>query len=128
MKSFMKLLDGKIEPISLVLFVFALVKFWVDVQVRDVGLRVDKLKEVRKDSQLCFLKDEFTSHSAHPRDSARRRPHRRRFAGLHVPCNRENIAYIVWDTLSGDESRAGRADRLSAMGTDDASVLIDIVS
>lgn len=38
MKSFMKLLDGKIEPISLVLFVFALVKFWVDVQVRDVGL------------------------------------------------------------------------------------------
>lgn len=56
-----------------------------------------------------------------------RRPLRRR-AERHVLCSRENIAYIVWDTLSGDESRAGRADRLSAMGTDDASVLIDIVS
>lgn len=44
MKSFKKLLDERIEPISLVLFVFALVKFWVDVQVRDVGLRVDKKK------------------------------------------------------------------------------------
>jgi len=52
------------------------------------------------------------------------RPHRHPLDGLHVLCNHENIVYILWDNVSGDESQVGRADRLSAMGTDDASVFI----
>lgn len=73
-------------------------------------------------------REDLTENSGHRRDWARRRPPLRRLCGLHAPCNPGSSAYIAWDTESGDESRVGTAGRLSAMGTDDASVLVQLIS
>lgn len=64
----------------------------------------------------------------HRRDLEKRPPPPLRLGGPHAPCSPGNSAYIVSDIGSGDGSQVGRADRLSAMDTDDASDLVQLVS
>lgn len=114
-------------PISLPLVIFALVRFCVEVHVREVGLG----RELHCWLGLLAggnLKWALTGNSGHRRDWARRRPPLRRPSGHHAPCNPGSSAYIALDTESVDGSRGGRADRLSAMDTDDASVLVQLSS